>query len=72
MGRVDRDAEIAERLSWLLQCDLDWQYLLDSARRHGLMPSLHQRLSSLGADVPAEAKTQLQDESCALQGSNLF
>jgi Uncharacterised nucleotidyltransferase len=73
VGRVDKSSEIVERLTSLLQRDLDWEYLLDMARRHSLMPSLHQRLSSLGADcVPAEAKTQLQDESRALQGSNLL
>ncbi|HEX2520909.1 MAG TPA: nucleotidyltransferase family protein [Terriglobia bacterium] len=73
VGRVDKGSEIVERLTSLLQRDLDWEYLLNSARRHGLIPSLHQRLSSLEVDsVPAEAKTQLQDESRALQGFNLL
>ena len=55
VGRVDRGGEIAERLSSLLRCDLDWAYLLENARRHGLMPSLHQCLSSLRAD-PCQLK----------------
>jgi hypothetical protein len=70
VGRVDKDGETAGRLSLLLQCDLDWEYLLDGARRHGLIPGLRQ-LSSQSA-VPAEVKTQLQDESNALQGTNLL
>jgi len=71
VGRVDKGGVIAERLSSPLQCDLDWAYLLDSARRHGLMPSLQQGLNSQSS-VPAEVKTQLRDESHALQGTNLL
>jgi hypothetical protein len=71
VGRTDREGEIAERLSLLLQHDLEWEYLLDSARRHGLMPSLHQCLQCADR-VSAEVKTQLRDESNALQGTNLL
>jgi hypothetical protein len=71
VGRVDREGEIAERLSSLLQSKLDWEYLLHSARRHGLMPGLQQYLSYHSA-VPVEVKTQLRDESHALQGTNLL
>jgi hypothetical protein len=71
VGRVDGSGEISERLSSLLDHHLDWTYLLDNAWRHGLMPALHQYLSSHPA-VPAQVKTQLRDESNALQGTNLL
>jgi hypothetical protein len=70
-GRVDGSGEISERLSSLLRHDLDWTYLLDNGRRHGMIPGLHQYLSSHPA-VPAQVKTQLRDESNALQGTNLL
>jgi len=71
VGRVDRDGENAGHLSSLLRCDLDWEYLLDSARRHGLVPGLHQCLSPMST-VPAEVKSGLRDESHALQVTNLL
>src|SRR2546425_584538 len=42
------------RITELLQADLDWPYLLRTARRHGLLPLLYSRLKSLGSDVVAK------------------
>ena len=71
VGRVDKDGETAGRLNSLLRCHLDWEYLLGSAQQHGLMPGLHQCLSS-ASTVPAEVKARLRNESLVLQGTNLL
>ena len=43
-SRTYMDAEHAKQLWGLLQEDLDWAYLLQTAHRHGVMPLLYCKL----------------------------
>ncbi len=43
-----------------LKSDLDWQWVLHQARKHGVVPLLHKSLTEIGGDrVPAEVLQQL-------------
>ena len=53
----------AARVCDLLEADLDWDYLLQAASRHGVLPLLHRHLSGAAPDlVPAAAVAVLREE----------
>ena len=55
------DSARAERLRTLLQHDLDWGYLLQTAVRHGIMPLVYHRLNAtLPEAVPQTVLAQLR------------
>ena len=65
-ARVHLDSERAERMRELLQRNIDWEYLLRMATRHGMMPLLYWHLKAHCADaVPQEILDQLRDYSIA-------
>ena len=54
-----RDPERSARIEALLQARIDWEYLLRTARRHGIMPLLYWQLSSISS---ASIPTSILDE----------
>jgi signal peptidase I len=60
-ARTRVDSASAERIKILLQKDIDWTYLVRSARRHGVMPLLYQSLRTTCPEtVPQAIMDQLQ------------
>ncbi len=54
-------AEVAERITNLVQDNLDWTYLLETAQRHRVMPLLHQNLNAVCPEaVPQGIRHQLR------------
>ena len=53
-ARTRLDETQAERIRELLQQELDWDFLLNSALRHGMMPLVYWHLKSLGAEAMPE------------------
>lgn len=73
VARRSLDEAGAARLRSLLRHDFDWEYLLEMAHRHCLVPLLYQHLSALGAElVPAPALAQLQADNHENTRSSLF
>lgn len=59
--RTDSEATQAERMEALLQKSLDWQYLVQAALRHSVMPLLYKSLVALcPSRVPEASLAQLQ------------
>jgi hypothetical protein len=72
-ARTCLDTATAERLSVLLQHDLDWSYVISVALQHGVMPLLYQHLHTLGPDaLPPAALMQMREHFYANVGSTLF
>jgi len=44
-ARTHINSEIAERIRTLLQQDIDWAYLIQTAAQHGIIPILYQSLN---------------------------
>lgn len=66
------DGERAERVTALLQGEVDWPYLLRLAYRHGMMPLLYWQLNATCPDaVPAAILDQLRDHFNAVARRNL-
>ena len=60
-ARTRMDGERTERIRRLLSENLDWNYLLNLAKRHGLLPLLYWNLKNFGPEtVPAERLAYLQ------------
>lgn len=57
-ARARLDATRTKRIGELLAKDIDWEYLLRLADRHGLQPLLHWHLNSVGASVVPRAHLQ--------------
>src|SRR5258708_1868061 len=73
VARPSLDVARANRLRQLLQCDLDWQYLMATTHRHFLIPLLYYHVNSVDSlAVPQQARSQLQDENHENSKSNLF
>lgn len=71
-ARNDRDAKNTERLRTLLQNEIDWDYLIQTATHHGVMPLLYQRLNEICAEsIPETTSIKLQEKFCANVGHNL-
>src|SRR5260370_41160016 len=62
-----------ERLRSVVERDLDWQYLLATARRHGVLHLLYYHLTAVCPTlVPQRAMTQLKVDNHENTKSNLF
>ncbi len=62
LARPDRNVARAERVARLLRADLDWDYLIALADRHGVMPVFDYNLSSMGTGlVPVQVLAKLRD-----------
>jgi hypothetical protein len=67
------DSEIAERIRTLLQQDIDWAYLIQTAAQHGIMPLLYQSLNTTCPEaVPKANLAQLRDYFHSNAFHNLF
>ena len=71
-ARTSTDAHTTQRLKTLLQTEIDWDYTIDTATNHGVMPLLYQSLSQTCVEaVPASTLTKLQAKFYANVGQNL-
>ena len=62
VARANLTTADAATLTGLLQTDLDWNYLLQAAARHGVWPLLHHHLTSLSSDfVPDNVRQTLRE-----------
>ena len=63
VARRSLDTAAAERIHSLVQRELDWDYLLNSANRHGLTQLLYRHLSSRCPEaVPEEVAAKLKEQ----------
>lgn len=63
VARRSVDTATGERIRSLVEQELNWDYLLDSADRHGLMPLLYWHLSSGCPEVmPEDVRIKLKHE----------
>src|SRR3989441_5051992 len=60
-ARTRPDDGTAERLRALLFQPLDWDWLLRTARPHGMLPLLHRHLSASPENIPAPVLAALSD-----------
>ncbi len=61
-ARTYMDVNDAECLRILLQADIDWEYLIETATQHRLMPLLYWNLNTICPDlVPKTTLAQLKD-----------
>ncbi len=61
-AQIGEDSERAVRIRALLHKEIDWPYLLRTARAHGMMPLLYWHLNTNYPDVvPKTAMDELQD-----------
>jgi hypothetical protein len=54
-ARTRIDAKTSERIRTLLQEDIDWAYLIQTAAQHGVMPLLYQSLNTTCPEVVPKA-----------------
>lgn len=67
------DKARTEEVKGLLRTDLDWAYVLQTARRHGVLPLLYRSLRTISPNnVPQAILEQLQRHSLANAAHNLF
>lgn len=72
-ARTAIDVETAERIKHLLRENLNWDYLCETASRHGVMPLLYQSLNTTCPEaVPETILSQLRDDFHANAQRNLF
>jgi Uncharacterised nucleotidyltransferase len=73
VARRSLDIAGAERLRSLVSRDLDWEYLLATAHRHGVLPLLYYHLNSVCPTlVPQRAMNRLKVDNHENTKSNLF
>jgi hypothetical protein len=72
-SRTELDSERAEKIRVLLQKEINWSYLIETALRHGLMPLLYRNLKSICPDaVPEAVLDQLRQYFLANAARNFF
>jgi hypothetical protein len=72
-ARTHIDSETAERIETLLQQDIDWAYLIQTAGSHGVIPLLYQSLSTTSPEaVPKAILSQLRNYFHTNAQRNLF
>jgi len=72
-ARTHIDSEIAERIRTLLQQDIDWAYLIQTAAQHGIIPLLYQSLNTTCPEaVPKVNLAQLRNYFHTNAQHNLF
>lgn len=61
-----------ERIETLLTADLDWAFLLEFARHHGVVPALHERLvGEYGSRLDGETRSTLEARQRSRTATNL-
>ena len=73
IARRELAPQANETIRKLVKLDLDWDYLLATARHHGLIPLLQRNANKAAADLlPSHVKTKLKQESVANVQSVLY
>src|SRR5436190_10840355 len=73
ISRAELHSSNVEQLRRLINLGIDWQYLLSTARQHGLIPLLHKNLNKAASDLlPGQVRTKLKQESVANTQSVLY
>jgi Uncharacterised nucleotidyltransferase len=72
IARRDLDAAKANEIRKLLRGSIDWNYLVETARQHGLIPLLYRHLSALQADVPPVEFERIKQETVENSQSVLY
>ncbi|MDX6501034.1 MAG: hypothetical protein QOG23_4294 [Blastocatellia bacterium] len=73
VARRSLDDRTADKLRQLLRSDLDWEYLLEAANRHCLIPLLYIHLSAIAHEtVPERVKSRLGDANHENTQSSFF
>lgn len=71
-ARTYMDVNDVERLRILLPLNIDWEYLIETATHHGLMPLLYWNLNTICPElVPKTSLAQLKNSFCANVCHNL-
>lgn len=61
-ARTELDAETSNRIKVFVGQDIDWEYLLELARQHGVTPLLHKQLTAITESaVPDTTRKLLQN-----------
>jgi len=63
VARLDLDEIKKGELTQLQKKQIDWEYLISTARQHGLIPLLHRHLSSSLAEIPTAQLERIRQES---------
>lgn len=72
-ARTEVDPERAARINTLLQQPINWEYLLDMALRHALVPLLYRQLKRAGPEtIPTPTMARLQNEFAANTVRNIL
>src|SRR6266511_2383106 len=72
-ARVCMEAETADGMKALLRKDIDWDYLLQHALQHGMMPLLYWHLQEhCPGLVPEPTLSQFREHFLGNTGKNLF
>ena len=72
-ARMRLDAQEAIRIKNLVSKNMDWAYLVRTARTHGVMPLLYRTLNSTcSAAVPTQTLAELREHFYRNTGRNLF
>lgn len=72
-ARTEVDSETRDKILSLTSNALDWEYLVQMAMRHRLMPLLYYNLNSVGAEkVPGDVLGRLREESHDTLRNNLL
>jgi Uncharacterised nucleotidyltransferase len=72
-ARTRIDSATGDRIKTLLQQDIDWVYLIQTAGSHGLMPLLYWSLNGIGSEaVPKSIWSQLRNYFHTNAQHNLF
>lgn len=72
-ARTKIDPETANRIEFIIQKDIDWEYLLQVARQHRVMPLLYLNLKNLYQEkVPAEIINSLRIDYLTNAARNLL
>jgi len=73
VARRSLDDAGAEHLRALVRREIDWEHLVQTARRHCLIPLLYHHLNSVCREaVPSQVMAQLRDENQENTQSSLF
>ena len=73
IARREMGSAEVDKLRRLLRLNLDWEYLLASARQHGLIPLFHNNTAKVAVNLlPSHIRTRLKQESVENSQSVLY
>ena len=72
VARRDLDERGKDVIRHLLNEQIDWKYLIEAARSHGLIPLLHRHLTSFQSDIPTKEFESIREAALANSQSVLY